>query len=96
MVYSVRQAYVCRFFRGVEDVAEYTTNELILFLQRWNPEQNLEFIQEDYDILRAEGIDGEAFLLLNLIEYREISLKFGPAKRLTMLAEEIMSDDIIS
>ncbi|CAG8719665.1 12623_t:CDS:2 [Rhizophagus irregularis] len=63
---------------------------------RWNPEQNLEFIQEDYDILRAEGIDGEAFLLLNLIEYREISLKFGPAKRLTMLAEEIMSDDIIS
>lgn len=92
----MRQAYVCRFFRGVEDVAEYTTNELILFLQRWNPEQNLEFIQEDYDILRAEGIDGEAFLLLNLIEYREISLKFGPAKRLTMLAEEIMSDDIIS
>lgn len=92
----MRQAYVCRFFRGVEDVAEYTTNELILFLQRWNPEQNLEFIQEDYDILRAEGVDGEAFLLLNLIEYREISLKFGPAKRLTMLAEEIMSDAIFS
>ncbi|PKK72935.1 hypothetical protein RhiirC2_741819 [Rhizophagus irregularis] len=83
-------------FCGVEDVAEYTTNELILFLQRWNPEQNLEFIQEDYDILRAERIDGEAFLLLNLIEYRKISLKFGPAKRLTMLAEEIMSDAIFS
>ena len=67
-----------------DEVKKYNTAGLISFLQG----QDLRLIQEDFDILENERVDGRDFFDLTQEELEQHGMKLGPAKRLVKFAKK--------
>jgi len=69
-----------------EVVRKYKTKELIDFLRK---EDDLELVQEDYDIIEKERITGRAFLKITEEKLRSYGMPGGPASDLADFAKEL-------
>ncbi|CAJ0832144.1 5833_t:CDS:2 [Entrophospora sp. SA101] len=68
-----------------EEIKKYRTKELIDFLHK---EENLDLVQEDYDIIKKERINGRDFLKISKKDLRSYGMPGGPATRLAEFAKE--------
>jgi hypothetical protein len=69
-----------------EVVRKYKTKELIDFLSK---EEDLELVQEDYDIIEKERVTGRAFLKITEEKLRSYGMPGGPSSDLADFAKEL-------
>jgi hypothetical protein len=70
----------------MSEIAHYDTEELISYLR---VHDELQLIDEDFDIIRRERITGRSFLKLIEEKLRSYGMKGGPASDLADFVEKL-------
>ncbi|CAG8775245.1 5414_t:CDS:1, partial [Funneliformis caledonium] len=70
-----------------EVVKEFSTEELFTFLNG----KNLGLSENEIQIFRDQGIDGDSFLMLNEERLKECNIRMGPRAKLVNLINNLNS-----